>query len=95
MKPKSFTGASPRSPAHSRFDPPIYVGRMLDSVKKSSQGTHPTDRSSSRNKVMIPNTPKLANFFNSSRARSAYKSISTASINAANRRDDPQKPKKI
>jgi len=68
---------------------------MLDSAKKCSQGTHPTDRSSSRNKVMIPNSPKLANFFNSSRARSAHKSPSTTSTDAANGREDPQKQKKV
>ena len=94
MKPKSFTEASPCSPLHSHFEQPIYVGRMLDSAKKCSQGTHPTDRSSSRNKVMIPNSPKLANFFNSSRARSAHKSPST-STDVAGRREDPQTQKKV
>jgi hypothetical protein len=95
MKPKATQDAPTRSPLHARFDAPIYVGRMLDSAQKSSQGTHPTDRSSSRNKVMIPHSPKLANFFSATRARSAQKSLSITSIDATVKREDAQRPKKI
>jgi hypothetical protein len=77
------------------------VGSSINnSNKKSLRETHLTERSSSRNKVMIPNSHKLASFFNSSRPHSSQKSFSTTSTEdlmgrRENGRQEAARPNKV
>lgn len=58
-----------------------------------SRSTQLSERSGSRNKVMIPHSPKLAHFFSSARPNSSRKSLSTASTDDLAKH--PQPPRRV